>query len=243
MLPTTGAALLAFLLLVVPGLVFELVREAKKPTPSRSSFREATWVLFVGAAASALAFVCLAGIRAGVPTWMPDPRLWLAHTTSYETSHYRLVARTLAIGFLLACLLGVLSGYAARRIDRRHTLPTRNTTTPALYNAFYGRVKGGNVPVVTAHTADGNKFMGVLVEMDPRASHDEGWVVIEEPLRRITSENVEDLSVSDWQRVALPYSKLAEVWIRIADDPKHERATLLSLDTSSTAASHRRLEP
>ncbi|HVA09082.1 MAG TPA: DUF6338 family protein [Acidimicrobiales bacterium] len=234
MLPTTGAALLAFLLLIVPGLLFELIRESRKPTPSRSSLREGTWVLFVGAMASAGALLVLAIARAGFSWSMPDPRLWLAHPVEYQTEHYRLVARTLALGFFLACALGAVAGGIAIRIDKSKSVATRVSSTPALFTALYRDVKGTGkpVPFVTVHTTAGVKYMGVAVEVDPAAAHDEGWLVLEQPLRRFTVANVEDHSVADWHRLALRYGEIAEVWIRHVV----EAALQQPLDQGSTDA-------
>jgi Family of unknown function (DUF6338) len=77
-IPQTAAALLAFLFLVAPGIVFENLRERRRPTFDQTTFREVSRVALASLCFSVLSLILLEG-------------------NGYVQGHYRVVA-----GFFLA---------------------------------------------------------------------------------------------------------------------------------------------
>ena len=76
MVPETTGALLAFLGLIAPGLVYTLLRERRRPPEKMSAFREAsraalTSLGFIVVSLAVLVPLSLAG------DWLPDIQQWL----------------------------------------------------------------------------------------------------------------------------------------------------------------------
>lgn len=64
MIPQTGATLLAFVFLVVPGIIFELLRRTRRPSVDRSPFEEFAVAVISSAAFTLMALAVLATFRA-----------------------------------------------------------------------------------------------------------------------------------------------------------------------------------
>jgi len=167
--------------------------------------------------ASSLTVAILVVVRARFPDWMPDPQAWLRHATSYEVANYRLIVRTVLVAFLLAVLIATGLGWTTLKLARRTSIPTRFRSTPALYNGLFEQIESGKATVVDVRMIDESVIRGVVSEMDPRAGRDQGWLVLEEPLRHFAPGNSE-VPIGGWQRVALPYERIGEVWIRFPNE-------------------------
>lgn len=110
-------AILAFLGLVAPGLVFELLRERRRPAVSESAFREAGRVALTSLIFTVVSLAILGVVRlvtspspsngAAPSILLPDPAAWLAGGNTYLASNYHLVALALLIEVVLACGLAV----------------------------------------------------------------------------------------------------------------------------------------
>lgn len=66
MIPQTGATLLAFVFLVVPVIVFELLRRTRRPSIDRSPFEEFAVAAISSAAFTLAALAVLAVIRSWI---------------------------------------------------------------------------------------------------------------------------------------------------------------------------------
>jgi hypothetical protein len=51
--------------------------------------------------------------------------------------------------------------------------------------------------------------------MDVRAGIDEGWLVLNSPLKRFHKDGAE-VEVGHWQRVAIPYKNISEIWLKFS---------------------------
>jgi hypothetical protein len=72
-IPQTILALVGFLFLVAPGLVFEIRRERRRPVLEETTFREVSRTALASLVFSVLALAILAWVRAKWPESMPDP--------------------------------------------------------------------------------------------------------------------------------------------------------------------------
>src|SRR3712207_1635976 len=115
MVPESVLTFIAFLVLVAPGLLFELLRERRRPALEETAFREASRIALASLAFSGLAVCVLAAIRTLQPVWMPDPRAWIAGGRDYLQDHYRLVFTAVVLEVLLALGFAVLCDRLARR--------------------------------------------------------------------------------------------------------------------------------
>jgi len=102
MVPGSWLSVLLFVLLVAPGLLFELLSERRRASFSESAFREVSRVVLGSLAFSGFAFAVLVILRTVHPAWLPDPRRLLEPRSSYARDHYRLLLRTLVLQASLA---------------------------------------------------------------------------------------------------------------------------------------------
>lgn len=175
MVPSTVGAILAFAVFVVPGILFELLRQRRRPTLGRTTFEELTSIVLSSALFSALALAALVVVRIVDPRWMPNPAAWLHDSTGYMERQYRLIARTFVVEALLACLFVALvhrslnkegsRGYAARvvsRIDRwmRQDPHQAVGPFPVWWTVLRGLAPDQTATVVSVRTMDGRVFTG-----------------------------------------------------------------------------------
>ena len=114
----TIGAVLAFLGLIAPGLVFELLREHRRPQIKESSFREAGRIALTSLLFTLSGLAILSIIRVVWPEQMPDPGRWLREGARYMTENYRLVARALVLQLVLACSAAGLVHIVLSKIRR-----------------------------------------------------------------------------------------------------------------------------
>jgi hypothetical protein len=101
-IPGTWLSVLFFVLLVAPGLLFELLSERRRAGIPESAFREISRVILASLGFSGFALGVLAIIRAVHPSCMPDPAMLFTTPGMYVARHYRLVLWTLVAEGLLA---------------------------------------------------------------------------------------------------------------------------------------------
>ena len=113
MIPDTAGALLAFLGLVAPGLVYQVRREAHRPPRAETAFREASRV---GLTSLIFTACSLFAVTLWASAWsaLPDVGRWLSHPSKYLAQHYAAVGLFLSLEVAIACLLAVL----AERVTR-----------------------------------------------------------------------------------------------------------------------------
>ncbi len=124
MIPETAGALLAFLGLVAPGLVFELLRERRRPGTTETAFREASRVALTSLVFTVGALLLLGVLHLVWPAAVVDPQQWLREGGRYVQDNYGLVALTLGLEVVLASCLAMLwhlvlsgSGHGTGRIE------------------------------------------------------------------------------------------------------------------------------
>jgi len=117
MVPETAGALLAFLGLIAPGLVYTLLRERRQPPEKMSAFREAsraalTSLGFTVASLAVLVPLSLTGV------WLPDIEQWLEDPGAYVPDHYLSVSLFLLLHVALSCgLAAAVEELTGRNVD------------------------------------------------------------------------------------------------------------------------------
>jgi hypothetical protein len=215
MIPTTAATLLAFVLFIVPGLVFELIRDRKRVSIERSTFRELAWVILVGLAASTVSVLILSGVRKIGRGTMPDVGSWIASPRPYFQHHYALIVGDIAVEVLLASVLAALVGFAMQRKPVFRTLPD-----PALWLAFNKGISAKGEPYVTIKQEDGSVLTGVARCLDWRATDSE-FIILESPLQSAVPGPGQLIAQPSWSRVAVPFSTMTQIWIKFVEAATH----------------------
>jgi len=160
MVPTSWLALLLFLLVVSPGLLFELLSARRRPGVVESAFREIGRIVLGSLGFTIAAIVVLSVISLFAPAIAPSPRGLITADSAYLADHYAAlltavvieaaIAHGLAVG--LHRFLGRADGETIRPVsawakvfqrDRPKTRPVvfvrvRLTSGTVLYGSIAG---------------------------------------------------------------------------------------------------------
>ncbi|MDR7383505.1 DUF6338 family protein [Promicromonospora iranensis] len=112
MVPESLATVYAFLGLVAPGLLFQLLRERARPALEESAFREASRVALTSLAFTTASILILAAASAVAPRAVVDLAGWLESGSEYVSEHLWLVVSSVLLEVGLACALAWLSATA-----------------------------------------------------------------------------------------------------------------------------------
>jgi hypothetical protein len=159
MIPETIGALLAFLGLVAPGLVYLLRRESRQAGVAETAFREASHVALLSLALTAAATAILALVHECRPEWFVDMGAWFRAGNAYVPAHYRLVIRMAVIEVILACLLALLADWLVRRFRPGQGQVSK---TSVWFQVLRVSRPAGQVPWVHAHLKSGADFWGFV---------------------------------------------------------------------------------
>ena len=158
MIPETVGALYAFLGLITPGLVYQLLRERARPALDERAFREASRIALTSAVLTTMSLSTLALLSLSKPEWFADAREWLTNGQSYVVANEALVARTVLFVVVLACIYAVLAHLIATFVASRQK--TRIVKTDVWYQLFVEDVPSDRVPWVFLRMKDGTRLWG-----------------------------------------------------------------------------------
>lgn len=203
MVPESTAAFVAFLLLVAPGIIFNMLRDRQRPAREESTFREVSVTALASLMFSGMSLLLLALVRAVLPSLMPDPRLWLETGSEYVKSNYQFVARFLAAEVLLAIALALLADLALRH---------RNGATiragSVWYRVFRASKPSGTYPFVRVQLKNQVIYRGRVGEYATDPSLGDRELVLVPPISvKMPGKPAAPLS-SGWQKVVIPASAI-----------------------------------
>jgi hypothetical protein len=105
-MPTTLVGLVLFVVLLAPGLIFFLVRDARKPARELSAFRETAVVVLVGFLCDIVVLLVFALFRTKFVSLTPDVDALVKHPATYIGDHLPFVSWW-SLGLVsLACVVG-----------------------------------------------------------------------------------------------------------------------------------------
>ncbi len=209
MIPQTAAALVGFLFFVTPGILFETIRERRRPSLVQSPFREASRITLASLGISLLALLLLAALRASAPASMPDPGRWLREGSRYVLANYQLI-----VGFFLAelALAAGLAVGAARLLVRGQPATIRQVS--AWYSAFRVQRPHGATVFVRVLMADGVEYYGVVVGYTTDYQLADRELQLASPLyRRLPGEHAPSQIRSPWSRIIVPGTAIHGIWV------------------------------
>lgn len=108
MIPQTVVGFFFFLLLVAPGIGYELLRERRTPQLEETAFREISRVALYSFGFSFTSLAIIALMRIGFPTVLFDVGAYSRDSAGYVKSHYSAVIWTVILEVLIAFALVVL---------------------------------------------------------------------------------------------------------------------------------------
>lgn len=162
-MPETVASLIAFLLLVTPGICFELLRESSRPERVRSTFRETAVVVVASVVLSGAALAVLLLVREVESNWLPSPQDLARSPGASSTEHLGLVVRALTAHVVLACGLA----YAWHRLLCWKRPGGKVSPNPAWFEIVRGNANPRNDRVlVSVELQDGSGVRGLVKGYD-----------------------------------------------------------------------------
>ena len=204
MVPSTWLSVLFFLLLIAPGLVFDLLAERRRAGADESAFREASRVALASTAFSGAALAVLATIRTLKPEWMPDPRRLLGDEQAYLTDEYRLVLRALLIQVAIALVLALVT-HAVLAKTGGASIRQRS----AWSSVFHHELPEGKQAHVRVRMTDETVYIGRVAHFTANIEHADRELVLAPPLfSKMKGGELKDVP-EEWQRIVVPGDQVA----------------------------------
>jgi Family of unknown function (DUF6338) len=175
--PGSWLSVLLFVILVAPGLLFDLLSDRRRGGFPESTFREISRVVLASFGFSAAAFGVLVLIGTYEPNWMPDPRRMIGSADTYLPDHYRLIFRALVIqaglGLLFAVLVHLWLAHKQGATIRRASAWTQ---------IFKTDCPDGGAPYVRVRLKSGFVYTGFVGYFSPDLDQDGRELVLLPPL-------------------------------------------------------------
>jgi len=235
--PTTWLAVVLFVVVVAPGLWFDLLSEKRRAGFQESGFREASRVVLASVGFAGVAVGILAVIRTLVPAWMPDPGQMFRDRSGYDSAHYRLLARGLlievgiafALVWLFHCLLTARSGGTSIR------------PISAWSRAMRHEVPAGTEPAVWVRMTDGQEWMGLVHDFSADLETSGRELVLAQPLFSNPGAGFSAVK-QGWQRVVLDGGSVqalsVQYWNKTANEAETVKGKRLRRLGAFVAARH-----
>lgn len=167
-MPTTTLGLLLFVVLLVPGFAYTIVRERAVPERRSSAFRETASVAFASVILGAVALTFFALVRLLIPEITPDVGELIADPYAYTAEHYALV------GLWAAGLLALASVLAVRAAQSEWqgwlawlAGPDARTAHMSAWSRMFSQ---SNEPIYVGCTLDDGSYVGGFLLFSSRSS-------------------------------------------------------------------------
>ena len=201
MVPSTWLSVLFFVVLIAPGLFFDLLAERRRVGAPESAFREASRVVLASLVFSGLGLAVVALVRTLEPAWMPDPDQVVAEPHRYLVEHYRLILTALLLGGSVAL---AAAGFAHWLLSRKYGAGLR--TLSPWRKVFRQERPAGTTTHVRVRLTNGTVFTGKVAGYTADLDLSDREIVLAPPLFSNTSGQELTALPVEWQRVILPAS-------------------------------------
>jgi hypothetical protein len=176
--PNSVGAVLGFLLVVAPGLIFEAIREHRRPSAERSAFREVSAVALASLVCGVIALAVMWGVKSARPSLLPDAQLWLLKGNRYFADHVPAVLTFFGGWILVASLAAYLGAWLLPVKFEAHI----DTHTTGWFEVFRKQKPSGRVPIALVKLDDQSEYVGEVMYYDPNMVTVQGEIVLGPPL-------------------------------------------------------------
>lgn len=166
MIPTTWLSILAFPILIAPGLLYDLLGSRRHVEQKESTFREASRVVLASTFFSGLGLIGLSILRVVHAAWIVDPSQFLVNRDVYIANHYQTILWTFV--FQEAFALSFVG------IHYWFTIGDPVINTSSWQEAFEDRQHGNEMALVRIRMTTGQEWAGhaewysISIERDVR---------------------------------------------------------------------------
>lgn len=207
MVPTSIGTFCLFLILVVPGIAFEITYERSRPPRPVTVFREICNITLVGTLASVISVSALLLVQFWFPHALINVSRWIHAPHQYETDH----AGRIFILFIVATSISCLIAFCLAKIFEARR--------PELKGSGFNKHSSLHFAILTGST-DKNALTQLQIQttsatiggtfecFDESSSRDEGWIVLRNVHYVV---NGSKQYASPWQRIVIPYSEIVSI--------------------------------
>ncbi|GAA4529634.1 DUF6338 family protein [Amycolatopsis samaneae] len=218
MVPSTAAAVVVFLLMVTPGIAFELLWQTTRMRREESTFVEISRVLFTGVVFSVLAVVLVAVLAALVPgsaAALPD---LVRDTGKYFSAHPVLTLVSLvAVTLLALCFAVAAHDVLTPDTERRIAQET------VWYTAFNRLAAPGVRVFLSVQLKDGTTVTGYSAGYSTESDPAKRDLLLSAPLAiRQPGAAAPDALDEDWQTLVLNGAEIRTVAAAYVGSPLSE---------------------
>jgi hypothetical protein len=198
MVPENWLSILFFLVLVAPGLWFDLLVERRQAAAPESIFREASRTVLASAMFSGVALAILVLVGVFRPHWMPQPAGLLFDQKNYLPEHYRIVLRTLLMQLVVSLILVHLAGWVKYRKSKAQLFVVSTWT-----RVFREETPKNCVPFVQVRLANEMTYLGEVGHFTANLDTSERELVLVPPLFVKTPGGKLVDMPKEWERIVL----------------------------------------
>lgn len=229
MVPGSWVSVLLFVVLVAPGLLFDLLSDRRRGGFPESTFREISRVVLASFVFSVLAFAVLVVLRTVEPGWMPDPRRLLGSARTYVPDQYRLIFRALLIQACLALMFAFLvhlwlvreHGARVQKISAwiARQLGGKVRRINAWSQVFEEDCPAGDAPYARVRLKSGYVYTGFVAQISPDFDLDSRELVLLPPLYSKPPDGELKVVPSNHQRIIFRGSEIDMISVEYRPDP------------------------
>lgn len=216
LVPTTWLAVLFFVLLVAPGLLYDLLADGRRAKAGESVFREVSRTVLASLIISTLSVSILVAIRWARPEWMPDPDRLFSGTGDYVVRHYRLILRTLLLEGGIALVIAAGFHWVQARRLRARLRPVSTWT-----KVFREECPPGCRPHVQVRLANGMTYIGQVGHFAADLETADREIVLVPPLYVKRPEGQLKDMPFEWQRIVLSGASVESLVVQYRPDPQY----------------------
>jgi len=206
--PASAGAVIAFLLLVAPGVAFELTRKRRRPDRADSTFVEVARILLAGTCISliSLSLLAIAGL-AGDGLFVAVGRA-IRHPAVYSAGHPERLLLTAAAYLVVAVTAAVLAG-DAHGYGRRQS---QIVPVSAWFLMLDQYTPSGTDVHVSVQMLDGTVYIGPKTTFTPDQALGDRELVLRSPLHSRAPGAQKALPLGDdWHRLILPAPQISSI--------------------------------
>ena len=222
MVPLNPGGIVVLVLLIIPGLHYELLREQYRPGRDDSPFVEISRVLLSGFLLSGVAFLMLGFVRLVGPDAVADPEK-LLEERQYFSSHLPLMAWS-TLWFLAFALTSgaLLASKWPKDAELQSAMETAwvsvFTRTPQEAAAAQGVPSPLSKVEVTLK--NGKVYRGTVKSYTKDVQIADRELVLEGPIRTVDEDDqVIEMNTPSWRRLVLPAAEIASILVRYEAKP------------------------
>ncbi|GAA2812011.1 DUF6338 family protein [Kribbella solani] len=207
MLPNSTLSVVLLLLLVLPGIFFELISERRRAAPVETSLREFGRIVLYSMLFTFIGLLLVAIVKAIAPSSLPDGETLLGGGRKYFASNYRQLL--FGIGLQQVGALG--SAWVTNSVLKRRPGAANIKPASAWVHVFRGSVPPGEIPYARVVMQNGDVYVGAVKHSSVEIAQSDRELVLAPPLRYKRNGEDDKRLPAKYQRVVLRGTEISAI--------------------------------